>query len=106
MYTSNKERNMAMVSYLTVIGLIIAFISTKNRSDYLNFHLKHAVYINALYIFISIAIRYTTSTYVLYFLGIFRWITVILDIFCIIQAYHWKLQRSGKWVVKKLEADE
>lgn len=99
----HKDRNIAMISYLSIIGLIIALASTKKtRSDYLKYHLKNSIWINAFSIFLLFVIPNSAfSDFMRTILIICVWIVFYSFVVGLIQAYHMKYRQSGKWVTVK-----
>ncbi|WP_339839786.1 hypothetical protein [uncultured Flavobacterium sp.] len=50
----NKGKNTAIISYLTIIGTIIAVLmNNENKSEFASFHVRQALGINLLYLMLS-----------------------------------------------------
>jgi uncharacterized membrane protein len=57
--TVQEGRTIAIISYITIIGLIIAFIMNQNKKNYFaSFHIRQAAGIAALELVISMLTRY------------------------------------------------
>jgi uncharacterized membrane protein len=57
--TVQEGKTIAIISYITIIGLIIAFIMNQNKKNYFaSFHIRQAAGIAALELVISMLTRY------------------------------------------------
>lgn len=57
--TVKEGKTIAIISYITIIGLIIAFIMNQNKKNYFaSFHIRQAVGIAMLELVISVVSRY------------------------------------------------
>lgn len=50
----NKGKNIAIISYLTIIGSIIAILmNNENKSEFASYHIRQALGINLMYLLLS-----------------------------------------------------
>ena len=50
----NKGKNIAIISYLTIIGTIISILmNNENRSEFASYHIRQALGINLMYLMLS-----------------------------------------------------
>lgn len=72
--TVNEGKTIAIISYLTIIGTVIAFIMNQNKQNsFASFHLRQSIGIGLLSFAISFITRFTYFNWIdnLMWLGIF-----------------------------------
>lgn len=85
-----NNKTLSILSYITIIGWIIAFVKSKDltpKSDLVNYHLKQGFGIFIVSLIINIALTIIVSIIpALYFLSYIGYVIFILWIFGIINA--------------------
>lgn len=62
MHTIEEGKNAAIISYITIIGTVIAFfINNEKKNPFASFHIKQALGINLTYFFLGYFIGYFDS---------------------------------------------
>ncbi|GGW25945.1 DUF4870 domain-containing protein [Arenibacter certesii] len=90
--TINEGKTMAMVSYLFLIGLLIAFIVNSNKKNaFVQFHIEQSLRVWILSLVLSIAL-FMLSLLGIGFLGILRWVPFAFAILGVINANSGKLE--------------
>ncbi|MDX1362935.1 DUF4870 domain-containing protein [Arenibacter latericius] len=90
--TINEGKTMAMVSYLFVIGLIIALIVNSNKKNaFVQFHIEQSIRVWILSLIISIVL-FLFSLLGIGFLGLLRWVPFGFAILGVINANSGKLE--------------
>ena len=78
--TVEEGKTMAIISYVTIIGLIIAFISNNGKNnEFTSFHIRQSLGLYALWIVCSIAVSILLSVVYIPFLS-----TVIYFLFIVL----------------------
>ncbi|MDX1326413.1 MAG: DUF4870 domain-containing protein [Arenibacter sp.] len=91
--TINEGKTMAMVSYLFVIGLLIAFIVNSNKKNaFVQFHIEQSLRVWILSIAISVLL-FVLSMVGIGFLGILSWVPLGFAILGVINANSGKLEK-------------
>lgn len=69
--TVSEGKTIAIISYITIIGLVIAFIMNQNKRNFFaSFHIRQATGIALLEVIISLLSKYTNLGFISILLGI------------------------------------
>ena len=92
--TIREGKTMAIISYITVIGLLIAFIvNSDKKNEFVKFHIGQSLRVWILAIALSIVLGLIAVTMGMGFLRILQWAPWILAIMGIINANNGKLEK-------------
>lgn len=92
--TINEGKTMAIVSYITVIGLLIAYlVNNDKKNEFVKFHIGQSVRIVLLAVALFIVLGIITSLMGMGFLNILRWAPFVLAILGIINASNGKAEK-------------
>ncbi len=68
--TAQEGKTMAIISYITVIGTLIAFIMNQNKPNYFtSFHIRQAIGIFVLWLLVNFLQRFTDFGWLDWFLS-------------------------------------
>lgn len=91
--TINEGKTMAIVSYLFVIGLLIAFlVNNDKKNEFVKFHIGQSIRVWILSIALSILL-FIMAMMGVGFLGILRWVPLALAILGVINASQGKVEK-------------
>ncbi|MCM4166188.1 Magnetosome protein MmsF [Arenibacter antarcticus] len=91
--TINEGKTMAIVSYIFVIGLLIAFIVNSNKKNaFVQFHIEQSLRVWILSIALSILL-FGLSMIGVAFLGILKWVPLVFAVLGIINANNGKVEK-------------
>jgi len=92
--TINEGKTMAIVSYLTVIGLLIAYIvNNDKKNEFVKFHIAQSVRVVLLAVALFIVLGIINALLGLGFLNILRWAPLVFAILGIINANNGKAEK-------------
>lgn len=92
--TVKDGKTMAIVSYITVIGLLIAFIVNNDKKNtFVQFHIGQSLRVWILAIVLSIFLGFIASTLGMGFLNILRWVPLVFAIMGVINANNGKTEK-------------
>ncbi|SHI73483.1 hypothetical protein SAMN04487911_10540 [Arenibacter nanhaiticus] len=92
--TINEGKTMAVISYITVIGLLIAYIANNSKQNqYTKFHIGQSIRVWILSIVISISLGLLSSLLGIHFLEALRWLPFIFAIMGAVNAYNGKVTK-------------
>lgn len=85
---------MAMISYITVIGLLIAFlVNSDKKNEFVKFHIGQSLRVWILAMALSVVLGPIADTMGMGFLGILQWAPWVLAVLGAINAYNGKLKK-------------
>ncbi len=85
--TINEGKTMAIVSYLTVIGLLIAYlVNNDKKNEFVKFHIGQSVRVVLLMVALMVVLGIINSLMGMGFLNILRWAPFVFAILGIINA--------------------
>ncbi|QLG47110.1 DUF4870 domain-containing protein [Costertonia aggregata] len=91
--TKEEGKTMAIISYITVIGLIIAYFMNKDKNnEFVKFHIGQSLRVFILAIVISIVVNILVSVTGIGLLSFLSYIPLILIILGIINAVNLKAE--------------
>ena len=92
--TINEGKMMAIVSYITLIGLLIAFIvNSDKKNEFVKFHIGQSLRVWILAIALSIVLGIIATLMGMGFLRILQWAPWILAIMGAINANNGKIEK-------------
>ena len=94
--TVQEGKTIAIISYITIIGLVIAFIMNQNKKNYFaSFHIRQATGIAALELVISVLSRYLNLGMIGNILGLAALALSIIGIIGAVQGQEKKIPLLG-----------
>ncbi|RTE51832.1 DUF4870 domain-containing protein [Arenibacter aquaticus] len=92
--TINEGKIMAVISYITAIGLLIAFIvNYDKKNEFVKFHIGQSLRVWILAIVIGLVLRLAATSSGLGLLGLIRWIPLVFAVIGAINANNGKLEK-------------
>ena len=93
--TKEQGKTMAIVSYITLIGLLIAYFTTRGdkENEFVNFHIAQSLRIFILGIVLAIVVNILVSVTGIYILSYLTYIPLVLMILGAINASNLKEEK-------------
>lgn len=92
--TINEGKTMAIVSYLTVIGLLIAYlVNNDKKNEFVKFHIGQSIRVVLLSVALFIVLGIINAMIGMGFLNILRWAPFVFAILGIINANNGKAEK-------------
>lgn|SRR5699024_3405350 len=71
----NKNRNLSIVAYLSIIGLFITIVLNKDKNQYVNFHIRQSLGVQCILILALLCLVVNSLlALIVYFLFVVLWV--------------------------------